>query len=65
MYANIMREVILTCGFVLRRLAAHASQKNQDKDEEEERLMLQKARELDEFDQQNIISFSYSYIYDP
>ncbi|XP_019082749.1 PREDICTED: nitric oxide synthase-interacting protein-like [Camelina sativa] len=35
------------------RVAAHTSQKKQDKDEEEERLLLQKARELDDFDQQN------------
>ncbi|VVA90955.1 unnamed protein product [Arabis nemorensis] len=35
------------------RLVAHAAQKKQEKDEEDEMLTLQKARELDEFDQQN------------
>ncbi|CAA7014462.1 unnamed protein product [Microthlaspi erraticum] len=54
----LCRECIVECFLaqkkdIQRRLAAHASQKNQDKDEEEEKLMLQKARELDEFDQQN------------
>lgn len=43
----------LTCGLLFRKLAAHAAQKKQEKDEEEENLTLQKARELDEFDQQN------------
>lgn len=37
----------------VRKLAAHATQQNQDKEEEEEKVMLQRARELDEFDQQN------------
>ena len=36
-----------------RKLEAHSAQQKQDKEEEEERLMLQKARELDAFDQQN------------
>ncbi|KAL8235192.1 hypothetical protein R6Q59_021292 [Mikania micrantha] len=36
-----------------RKLAAHDSQLKQEKDEETERLMLQKAKELDAFDQQN------------
>lgn len=36
-----------------RKLAAHTSQLKQEKEEEEEKLMLQKARELDAFDQQN------------
>ncbi|KAI8000149.1 E3 ubiquitin-protein ligase CSU1 [Camellia lanceoleosa] len=35
-----------------RKLAAHTAQQKQEK-EEEEKLMLQKARELDAFDQQN------------
>ncbi|KAJ0744858.1 putative nitric oxide synthase-interacting protein [Helianthus annuus] len=36
-----------------RKQAAHTSQLKQEKDEETERLTLQKARELDTFDQQN------------
>jgi nitric oxide synthase-interacting protein len=38
---------------LVRKLAAHELQKKQEKDEEKEKLMLQKARELDAFDQQN------------
>ncbi|KAF9609273.1 hypothetical protein IFM89_014467 [Coptis chinensis] len=36
-----------------KRLAAHALQQKQENDEEEEKLMLQKAKELEAFDQQN------------
>ncbi|KAK1327232.1 hypothetical protein QJS10_CPA01g01089 [Acorus calamus] len=36
-----------------RKLSAHETQQKQDKEEEREKLMLQKARELDAFDQQN------------
>lgn len=36
-----------------RKLAAHVAQQKQEKEEEDEKLMLQKARELDAFDQQN------------
>ncbi|KAJ0677297.1 putative nitric oxide synthase-interacting protein [Helianthus annuus] len=39
--------------FVNRKLAAHTSQLKQEQDEEAEKLALQKARELDAFDQQN------------
>ncbi|KAK9078468.1 hypothetical protein SSX86_002525 [Deinandra increscens subsp. villosa] len=38
---------------IQRKQAAHTSQLKQEKDEETERLTLQKARELDAFDQQN------------
>lgn len=38
---------------IQRKLAAHTTQLKQEKDEESEKLMLQKARELDAFDQQN------------
>ncbi|KAK4487413.1 hypothetical protein RD792_005955 [Penstemon davidsonii] len=38
---------------VQRKQLAHATQLKQEKEEEEERLSLQKARELDAFDQQN------------
>lgn len=52
------KECILECLLaqkkdIQRKLAAHAHQKKQQKDEEEEKLSLQKARELEEFDQQN------------
>ncbi|XP_076955951.1 E3 ubiquitin-protein ligase CSU1-like [Bidens hawaiensis] len=52
------KECILECLLsqkkdIQRKLAAHTSQIRQEKDEEAERLMLQKARELDAFDQQN------------
>ncbi|KAI3711877.1 hypothetical protein L1987_70426 [Smallanthus sonchifolius] len=52
------KECILECLLsqkkdIQRKLAAHTSQLKQEKDEEEEKLMLQKARELDAFDQQN------------
>ncbi|KAJ8549657.1 hypothetical protein K7X08_033364 [Anisodus acutangulus] len=52
------KECILECllsqkNDIKRKLAVHAGQQKQDKEEEEERLMLQKARELDAFDQQN------------
>ncbi|XP_076927328.1 E3 ubiquitin-protein ligase CSU1-like [Bidens hawaiensis] len=52
------KECILECLLsqkkdIQRKLAAHTSQLKQEKDEEAERLMLQKARELDAFDQQN------------
>lgn len=36
-----------------RKLAAHTAQQKQEKEDEEERLSLQKAKELDAFDQQN------------
>lgn len=36
-----------------RKLAAHVAQQNQEREEEEERLALQRARQLDAFDQQN------------
>lgn len=36
-----------------RKLAAHAAQQKQEKDEQDEKLMLEKARELEAFDQQN------------
>lgn len=39
--------------FFHRKLAAHTSQLKQEKDDETEKLSLQKARELDAFDQQN------------
>ncbi|KAJ6706911.1 ENOS INTERACTING PROTEIN [Salix viminalis] len=42
------------CVFLpVRKLAAHELQKKQEKEEDEEKLNLQKARELDAFDQQN------------
>ncbi|XP_010533857.1 PREDICTED: nitric oxide synthase-interacting protein [Tarenaya hassleriana] len=52
------KECILECLLaqkkdIQRKLAAHSAQKKQEKEEEEERQTLQKARELDEFDQQN------------
>lgn len=52
------KECILECLLsqkkdIQRKLLAHEAQKKQEKDEEEERLMLEKARELDAFDQQN------------
>ncbi|KAK1414147.1 hypothetical protein QVD17_29888 [Tagetes erecta] len=52
------KECILECLLsqkkdIQRKLAAHTSQLKQEKEEEEEKLMLQKARELDAFDQQN------------
>ncbi|XP_057431630.1 E3 ubiquitin-protein ligase CSU1 [Lotus japonicus] len=52
------KECILQCLLsqkkdIQRRLVAHAAQQKQEKDEEEERLTLQKAKELEAFDQQN------------
>ncbi|GMH26911.1 hypothetical protein Nepgr_028754 [Nepenthes gracilis] len=52
------KECILECLLaqkkdIQRQLAAHAAQQKQEKGEEEERLMMQKERELDEFNQQN------------
>ncbi|XP_076887221.1 E3 ubiquitin-protein ligase CSU1-like [Bidens hawaiensis] len=52
------KECILECllsqkKHIQRKLAAHASQLKQEQEEESEKLMLQKARELDAFDQQN------------
>lgn len=52
------KECILECLLsqkkdIQRKLAAHATQQRQEKDEEEERFALQKAKELDEFHQQN------------
>lgn len=52
------KECILECLLaqkkdIQRRLAAHVTQQKHDKEEEEEKLQLQKARELDAFDQQN------------
>ncbi|KAM7500867.1 hypothetical protein LguiA_025281 [Lonicera macranthoides] len=52
------KECILECLLaqkkdIQRKLAAHATQQKQEKEEGEEKLMLQRARELDEFDQQN------------
>ncbi|XWS19506.1 hypothetical protein CRYUN_Cryun31cG0021900 [Craigia yunnanensis] len=54
----VCKECILECLLaqkrdIQRKLAAHAAQQKQVKEEEEERLMLQKSRELDAFDQQN------------
>ncbi|RVW13834.1 E3 ubiquitin-protein ligase CSU1 [Vitis vinifera] len=48
---QVTGSVLLT--YLCRKLAAHAAQLKQEKEEEEERLTLQKARELDAFDQQN------------
>ncbi|XP_065879286.1 E3 ubiquitin-protein ligase CSU1 [Euphorbia lathyris] len=52
------KECILECLLaqkkdIQRRLAAHELQKKHEKEEEEEKLTQQKARELDAFDQQN------------
>lgn len=52
------KECILECLLaqkkdIQRKTAAHAMQQKQDKEDEEEKLELQKARELDAFDQQN------------
>ncbi|GAB2298745.1 E3 ubiquitin-protein ligase csu1 [Dionaea muscipula] len=52
------KECILECLLsqkkdIQRKLAAHAAQQKQEKEEVEEKIQLQKARELDEFDQQN------------
>lgn len=52
------KECILECLLsqkkdIQRKQVAHTTQLRQEKDEEEEKLMLQKARELDAFDQQN------------
>ncbi|KAI0527082.1 hypothetical protein KFK09_002680 [Dendrobium nobile] len=52
------KECILECLLaqkkdIKRKLAAHAAQQKQQKDEELERLSLQQAREIDAFDQQN------------
>lgn len=52
------KECILECLLaqkkdIKRKLAAHAAQQKQEKDEELERLSLQQAREIDAFDQQN------------
>ncbi|KAL8130449.1 hypothetical protein V2J09_019604 [Rumex salicifolius] len=52
------KECILECLLkqkkdIQSKLAAHAFQQKHEKEEEEERSVLQKARELDEFDQQN------------
>ncbi|GER27202.1 nitric oxide synthase-interacting protein [Striga asiatica] len=52
------KECILECLLaqkkdIQRKQAAHTAQLKQEKEEEEERLMLQKARELEAFDQQN------------
>lgn len=52
------KECILECLLsqkkdIQRNLAAHTAQQKQQKDEETEKLTLQKARELDAFDQQN------------
>lgn len=52
------KECILECLLsqkkdIQRKLAAHTAQQKQQKDEETEKLTLQKARELDAFDQQN------------
>ncbi|KAK1368483.1 E3 ubiquitin-protein ligase CSU1 [Heracleum sosnowskyi] len=52
------KECILECLVaqkkdIQRKTAAHAMQQKQDKEDEEEKLALQKARELDAFDQQN------------
>ncbi|KZV53240.1 hypothetical protein F511_21497 [Dorcoceras hygrometricum] len=52
------KECILECLLsqkkdIQRKLSSLATQQKQEKDEEEERLMLQRARELDAFDQQN------------
>ncbi|XP_076928954.1 E3 ubiquitin-protein ligase CSU1-like [Bidens hawaiensis] len=52
------KECILECLLsqkkqIQRKLAAHTSQLKQEQEEESEKLMLQKAQELDAFDQQN------------
>lgn len=52
------KECILECLLaqkkdIQRKTAAHAMQQKHDKEDEEEKLALQKARELDAFDQQN------------
>uniref|UniRef100_A0A0D9VSL1 PsbP C-terminal domain-containing protein n=1 Tax=Leersia perrieri TaxID=77586 RepID=A0A0D9VSL1_9ORYZ len=52
------KECILECLLaqkkdIKRKLAAHEAQKKLEKEEEEEKLMLQKSKELDAFDQQN------------
>lgn len=52
------KECILECLLaqkkdIQRKIAAHDMQQKQDKDDEEEKLALQKAKELDAFDQQN------------
>ncbi|KAL2932194.1 E3 ubiquitin-protein ligase CSU1 [Bienertia sinuspersici] len=52
------KECILECLLsqkkdIQRKLSAHAVQKKQEKDDQEDKLMLQKARELEAFDQQN------------
>ncbi|KAM7264373.1 hypothetical protein ACFE04_002056 [Oxalis oulophora] len=52
------KECILQCllsqkKHIQRKLAAHATQKKQEKEEDEEKLTLQKAKELDAFDRQN------------
>ncbi|KAL5219582.1 hypothetical protein ABZP36_020266 [Zizania latifolia] len=52
------KECILECLLaqkkdIKRKLAAHEAQKNLEKGEEEEKLMLQKSKELEAFDQQN------------
>ncbi|KAF5742222.1 nitric oxide synthase-interacting protein [Tripterygium wilfordii] len=52
------KECILECLLaqkkdIQRKLTAHAAQQKQDKEEEQEQLMLQKAKELEAFDQQN------------
>ncbi|RZC80535.1 hypothetical protein C5167_043117 [Papaver somniferum] len=38
---------------IQRKLAAHATQQKQEKEEDKEKMQLQKAREIDAFDQQN------------
>ncbi|XP_072974790.1 E3 ubiquitin-protein ligase CSU1 [Typha angustifolia] len=52
------KECILECLLaqkkdIKRKLAAHAAQQKQEREEEEEKFIVQKARELDAFDQQN------------
>ncbi|THG21230.1 E3 ubiquitin-protein ligase CSU1-like [Camellia sinensis] len=55
---DFCKECILECLLaqkkdVQRKLAAHTARQKQEKEEEKEKLLLQKARELDAFDQQN------------
>ncbi|MQL87176.1 hypothetical protein Taro_019716 [Colocasia esculenta] len=52
------KECILECLLaqkkdIQRKLAAHAAQQKQEQDEEDEKQMMQRARQLDDFDKQN------------
>ncbi|CAH9081409.1 unnamed protein product [Cuscuta epithymum] len=60
------KECILECLLsqkkdIQRKLAAHAAQMKQEKEDEDELLMLRKAREIDAFDQQNHGALPHDY----